>query len=62
MGDGGALSHVSRLVSYALLYLGGDRTDTMRGTAGRRTWDGAGRASLKDRCVACNNMDLRFLI
>ena len=38
MGDGGALSHVSRLVSHALLYFAGDRTSILGSAASRRTW------------------------
>ena len=37
MGDGGALSPVSRLVSHVLLYLAGDQINTLRGAASRQT-------------------------
>ena len=44
MGDGGALNPVSRLMSHALLYLVGDRTNTLGGAASCRTWPGRSRA------------------
>ena len=67
MGDCGTLSPGSRLVSHALPYLAGNQTNTLRGAASCRIWPGrAGaepdKAPIKDRCIACNNMDLMFLI
>ena len=37
MGDGGALSPVSQLVSHALPYLNDDQTNTLRSAAALRT-------------------------
>ena len=50
MGDGGALSPVSRLVSHALPYLAGNQTNTLRGAASCRIWPGrAGAEPDEDR-------------
>ncbi|XBI70774.1 hypothetical protein VPH35_065177 [Triticum aestivum] len=64
------LESCGQLVSHALFYLAGDRTNTLRGAAGHRTWSRRSRMSgaepdqapLKHRCVACNNMNLRYLV
>ena len=45
MGDGAALSPMSRLVLHALLCLAGDRTNILRSAAGLQTWPGQSRAS-----------------
>ncbi|KAE8796968.1 Peptidyl-prolyl cis-trans isomerase CYP40 [Hordeum vulgare] len=45
MGNGGISTPVSRLMSHVLLHLAGDWTDTVRGTASRRTWARRNRTS-----------------
>ena len=49
MRDGGAFSPVSRLVYRALLYLAGDRTNTLRGSPAVGHDTATGQAPIKNR-------------